>query len=399
MILVFTTIYPSPDFELKNNTNVVHSFAKEWVKQGYDVTVIYLYPVFPQIIHFFLRKFSAFFASITGKFIPSVYIDKVEEYSLDHVKVLRVPAFRLFPNSKYKNSELKKITRIVEQYLEAHDLIPRIVIGHFHYPSIEFVAYFSKLYNAKSSIVVHGAARNLKRFYKDDYLSWIYKIDIWGFRSISIKKKFEFDFEPLSKSFICRSGVPDFFFGDDDLIMKKFNDKLNYLYVGSFIRRKHPLVVLKAIHKYIIFESFNLTYVGEGIEYASLKRYVTSYNLEKSVSFLFKKSRLEISNIMKNHQCFIMISSNESFGLVYIEAMAAGCITVASRNEGMDGIIVDGVNGFLCESNNENELIEILRRINTLSLHDKIKISQNAVLTAKAYTDHKASKEYINNII
>ena len=94
-----------------------------------------------------------------------------------------------------------------------------------------------------------------------------------------------------------------------------------------------------------------------------------------------------------------MISSNESFGLVYIEAMAAGCITVASRNEGMDGIIVDGVNGFLCESNNEDELIEILRRINTLSLHDKIKISQNAVLTAKAYTDHKASKEYINNII
>ena len=168
MILVFTTIYPSPDFELKNSTNVVHSFAKEWVKQGYDVTVIYLYPAFPQIIHFFLRRFSAFFASITGKFIPSVYIDEAEEYSLDHVKVLRVPAFRLFPSSKYKNSELKKITRIVEKYLEAHDLIPRIVIGHFHYPSIEFVVYFSKLYNAKSSIVVHGAARNLKRFYKDD---------------------------------------------------------------------------------------------------------------------------------------------------------------------------------------------------------------------------------------
>ena len=38
-----------------------------------------------------------------------------------------------------------------------------------------------------------------------------------------------------------------------------------------------------------------------------------------------------------------MISSSETFGLVYLEAMAAGCITIASRDEGFDGIIKDGV--------------------------------------------------------
>ena len=42
-----------------------------------------------------------------------------------------------------------------------------------------------------------------------------------------------------------------------------------------------------------------------------------------------------------------MISKNEAFGLVYLEAMLAGCI-VASRN-GIDGIIIDGYNGFLCD--------------------------------------------------
>lgn len=40
-----------------------------------------------------------------------------------------------------------------------------------------------------------------------------------------------------------------------------------------------------------------------------------------------------------------MISRNETFGVVYLEAMAAGCITIASRNVGYDGIIVDRVNG------------------------------------------------------
>ena len=43
---------------------------------------------------------------------------------------------------------------------------------------------------------------------------------------------------------------------------------------------------------------------------------------------------------------WIMISKNETFGLVYLEAMARGCITIGSRNQGIDGVINHGVNGF-----------------------------------------------------
>ena len=50
----------------------------------------------------------------------------------------------------------------------------------------------------------------------------------------------------------------------------------------------------------------------------------------------------------------------KTFGLVYLEAMARGCITVASRDEGFDGIIQDGVNGFLCKSGDETELVQYL---------------------------------------
>ena len=52
-----------------------------------------------------------------------------------------------------------------------------------------------------------------------------------------------------------------------------------------------------------------------------------------------------------------MISELETFGLVYIEAMAAGCITIASRNEGFDGIIKDGV--FRIKNCSELEVIHI----------------------------------------
>ena len=43
--------------------------------------------------------------------------------------------------------------------------------------------------------------------------------------------------------------------------------------------------------------------------------------------------------IIHNADCFVMVSSREAFGLVYVEAMAKGCIVIATKGQGMDGII------------------------------------------------------------
>ena len=93
-----------------------------------------------------------------------------------------------------------------------------------------------------------------------------------------------------------------------------------------------------------------------------------------------------------------MISKNEAFGLVYLEAMAAGCITIASRNEGFDGVIKDGVNGFLCEAGNIKELSEIINKINALSIEEKKEISINAMNTARSLTNRKAAKKYLSSL-
>lgn len=95
----------------------------------------------------------------------------------------------------------------------------------------------------------------------------------------------------------------------------------------------------------------------------------------------------------------IMISKGEAFGLVYLEAMSRGCITIASRCEGFDGVIVDGENGFLCEAGNGKELSEIIRRINSLSSAQKQTISDNAIRTAQNLTDSIAAKLYIDHVI
>lgn len=85
-----------------------------------------------------------------------------------------------------------------------------------------------------------------------------------------------------------------------------------------------------------------------------------------------------------------MISAAEVFGLVYLEAMS---------NEGMQGIIEDGVNGFLCEAGNKEELCSIIRRINNLSAEERRQISNNAIATAKSLSDYNVAKSYIENVL
>ena len=67
-------------------------------------------------------------------------------------------------------------------------------------------------------------------------------------------------------------------------------------------------------------------------------------------------------------------------------------------NEGFDGIIIDGQNGFLCEAGNSEELALILNRIRNLSPESLKQISYNAQITAREYSDSKVASKYINQL-
>ena len=104
--------------------------------------------------------------------------------------------------------------------------------------------------------------------------------------------------------------------------------------------------------------------MGSGDEISQIKNLSKSLHIEDHVSITSKVPRDEVLNFLDNSECMIMISSNETFGLVYLEAMARGCITIGSKNEGIDGIIKNGINGFLCEAGNVQQLSEIIKQIN-----------------------------------
>ena len=71
--------------------------------------------------------------------------------------------------------------------------------------------------------------------------------------------------------------------------------------------------------------------------------------------------------MIRNADCFVMVSSREAFGLVYLEAMAKGCIVIGTKGQGIEGIVKHGENGFLCKARDVNELTVLVH------LHDGFK--------------------------
>lgn len=206
-------------------------------------------------------------------------------------------------------------------------------------------------------------------------------------RSYHIKNKLlklypEFE----NKTIVVNSGV------DENLIVKKeisFENPIKVLSVANFIKRKNLDKVIKACKKN---EKIELTLIGDGKEKNNLKK------IDKNVIFKGRLKNEEVLEEMKNSDIFILPSVDETLGLVYLEALACGCITVGTFNDGVDGIIVDGQNGFLTKPS-AKEIENTLNRIINLDKVELDKILENAYFTIKNNTIKTCAVKYLQAII
>ena len=98
---------------------------------------------------------------------------------------------------------------------------------------------------------------------------------------------------------------------------------------------------------------------------------------------------------MEKTPVFILPSLKETFGMVYLEAMAKGCIVVCSKNSGMAGFIKNDFNGFLIEPSILG-IKNVIEKIKNLKNPETI--MNNALDTALSMERIKMSENYINII-
>jgi len=174
----------------------------------------------------------------------------------------------------------------------------------------------------------------------------------------------------------------------------------SFVFVGRLVSYKYPELVIQALNDIYANDDFHLNFYGRKTDlYEKLLAQVSEMSLDSKVEFKGAVNRNEMPSALDNEQCLIMISKGEVFGMVYIEAMARGCIVIAGADSGVQEIIRHGKNGFLCEPGNLEELKSIIRHINSLSAAEKQKISHNARLTAESLSDSSIAETYINTVL
>ena len=345
-ILVITDLYPVSENEVKT-PKTIYNFVQSWKNQGHEVKI--LKPNF--LLNSFLRQKPYYKNGIYGD------VENVN-YFLPFIGNLK-----------------NKIQT---------DLSADIIIAHM--PSGIITA--NKL-GLKFAAAVHCSDLEVLKnpiysiYFKNELLKAYKNATKIACRSNVLYKEFLNKFPCYKeKTFVAYSGI------EESIITKKnWENKKHYkvLTCANLIKRKNIDKVIEACSN---IDNIELTVIGDGTEKNKLK------SMSDKVTFTGQIPHKSVINYMKDADIFILPSEHETFGLVYLEAMASGCITVGLKNDGIDGIIIDNYNGFLCDKFNIKDTI-----INIINSNNQNQILENCYKTILDYTNEKAAKNYLDNII
>jgi glycosyltransferase involved in cell wall biosynthesis len=107
----------------------------------------------------------------------------------------------------------------------------------------------------------------------------------------------------------------------------------------------------------------DLVLAGDGPESTSLVDQVARSGLSHRVRFVGRTDRATTVELFASAKLFVLPSRHEPFGIVILEAMAAGAPVVASAVGGVPEFVQDGVNGVLAPPGNANALASAIRRV------------------------------------
>lgn len=136
-----------------------------------------------------------------------------------------------------------------------------------------------------------------------------------------------------------------------------------FITVGNLIKNKHIDIVIEAFDevKKKIADS-ELTIIGDGPERKQLEQLISERNLNESVHLKGRLNREEVSRYMKQSDCFVLASNSETFGVVYIEAIASGLPVIATKCGGPEDF-VNEKNGILIPLDDKDALIDAMIKI------------------------------------
>lgn len=379
VVLITSLYYIEGRKNLFHDTNSMHYLLKYWPK---DTEILVIHTYFNRT-----KEITRYLDSKEREYHKNGY-----SYYSDHIKTEMIETQLITKQMNLTTIQANRLVKNINKKLEENNFTnPDILITQM--PCRFTKQYIPKIKAKKKIAILHFADIKKTKYWKPNKKYIEQEFDSCYARSHTIREYFKKINLNNIKEEIITSGSPVV---PSKNYKKTINrKKYNILYVGKLIKRKNASLVIKALKN--INTNYHFTIIGEGKEYKNILNLIKKYNLENKVTMIKQLPREDVITYMEEADIFIMPSIKETLGLVYLEAMGKGCITIGTKNEGIDGIIIDGENGYLIEPN-VNSIINKLEEIFTLPDKEINKIVKNALNTISNYSEEQCSINYFNII-
>lgn len=192
--------------------------------------------------------------------------------------------------------------------------------------------------------------------------------------SNSVKRSLNrYELVPSKKIFILHNGIDyEKFFkiAESNNILRE-----NPIVIGTVCRlepQKGIQYLLLAMRIILTkFPSVRLEIVGDGSLFQELQSLTKDLGISNSVKFFGKF--VDVIPFYKKMNLFVLPSLYEGFGIVLLEAMAAGVPVIATNVDGIKEVVIDGESGILIPSKNPEAIADaVLKLIENPQLADKL---------------------------
>ena len=378
-ILILSAHFPHLDQPgLTYATPFLSVYAAEWVKAGHQVTVIHYERKYPVLFYCFARAFRLIGIHRFEKYVVDRSAYTETEYSYDGYSVHRFLYNKYIPHSVTNIRNLKVCISKTQAIIDSFNY--DVIIGDCLDPVITIINNMKFKKACIVSQIVHAA--DFAYLSKSVIKNNCDIIDTWLIRSEVQRKPLE-NVVGNKKIITMFSGI------SYDQIMSKpvFRIELKkLLYVGALYKSKGVDTILDALAS--TNSDHILKIVGKGPDEVYFKQRVKQLGIENRVVFVGPVPHSDVFSYMQEADGLVLIS-HETFGMVYIEAMSQACIPIGTYDEGIDGVVKNGINGFLVHLGNSRELAALLISNDVSDSNNMRSISMNAYKTAKNMTNQK----------
>ena len=184
---------------------------------------------------------------------------------------------------------------------------------------------------------------------------------------------------------------------DNKYFLNKKNSKKsnNYiLCISRFIKRKNHIKLLKAFESYKKQGGYlNLKLIGSGPEKNNILNAKNKLSFASKVSIETWKDISKLKEYYLNAKVFVLLSTNDQWGLVINEAMASSLPCIVSYECGCYvELIKDKNTGWGVDPENENQLTNILHEIDKTGEKEFLEKKSNCIKVINNYSLENFSK-------